>query len=251
MQDLRWRIAIINDLREAQSLHWPHDMLSVLVAIVGLGLLSIPHCALMCGPIAALAAPHASRSWGYHLGRAAGYATLGVAAGIAGSGIASLFAAGWGQALLSWSLAAALALAALRQLPKKRAAAPTPISIGKRTHWVSRLFAATGHRSWVLGYITALLPCGVLWAAVALSVSSASPLQGAVAMVAFAGVTSLPLLGSASLVRRVAHRGPSRVAFFAFALGAVVLIIRPLPMLQSSDEKEAQVACPLHAEVDR
>ncbi|MFW6051691.1 MAG: sulfite exporter TauE/SafE family protein, partial [Myxococcota bacterium] len=89
----------------------------VLAAGAAAGLASVPHCAAMCGPLAAYACARGggrgAPAW-YQLGRTASYGALGALAGGLGHAVTgglSHAAVGW---VLSWAMAAALGLAAWR-----------------------------------------------------------------------------------------------------------------------------------------
>jgi sulfite exporter TauE/SafE len=208
------------------------------------GLSSTPHCAAMCGPLAALACRgadrvSAGRAARYHLGRAAGYAALGSIAGVAGAraiGALSSIAGRWGAAAISWAVAAALLIAALRTWrPPARAVAP-PIRLGaRRPDLRGRLLAILPRGPFALGLATALLPCGALFAALALAAASGGALLGATAMLAFVGSSGLGLLAIGALAGRADRRPWSRRTLaVGLAVGAVVLVARPLPALRAA-----------------
>lgn len=81
----------------------------------------------------------------------------------------------------------------------------------------------------MLGAVTVLFPCGALHAALLLAASTASPLLGAVVMVAFAAASS-PSLALSGLVARAATTldRPTRLGLSsALVVGAVILAVRP------------------------
>ncbi|HTY86474.1 MAG TPA: sulfite exporter TauE/SafE family protein [Candidatus Acidoferrum sp.] len=161
-----------------------------------LGLLGSLHCAAMCGPLMlALPVPPggpvrfvAGRLL-YHLGRIVTYCLLGVVAGSAGK---PLLLAGL-QRWLSMGLGAAILIGFL--LSKKIAAAALVVRL------VTRLKKAMGaqlrQRSFAslatLGLLNGLLPCGLVYVAMAGAVSSGKAVAGAGYMAAF-GLGTLPML---------------------------------------------------------
>ena len=237
------------------------------------GLASAPHCAAMCGPIAAFACGRATptasgfRSWArpvrYQTGRALGYGVLGVAVGGTGGWITGWLEAPVGAAMLSWSLAVGLGLAALRLWRARPGPEPGLVSLGRarrtdlrtpphlhtppRVHTQSRLRTRRGgittvlarlpSEPLVLGTLTALLPCGALASALLLATGSGSMLGGAVTMLAFVTTTSIGLLLAGWLGGRMPRGGASaRVLATGLAVGAVLLVLRPLPALRHAPQ---------------
>ena len=92
-------------------------MWTAVIAGAAAGLASVPHCTAMCGPLAAYAcsgSPGASGQGRYQVGRFISYSALGGIAGAVGGATAVSLPGAWGGALLSWSLALGLGLAAFR-----------------------------------------------------------------------------------------------------------------------------------------
>lgn len=219
-------------------------MWTTVVAGAAAGLASIPHCTAMCGPLAAYACSSeagASGRFRYQLGRMLSYSVLGGAAGAVGGATAVTLPGSWGSALLSWSLAMGLGLAALRlwRRPSQPLVRLRRKNAEARESFASRALGALGrHPLWV-GLGTALLPCGALAAAVLIAASSGSAPLGALSMLAFSTVSGLGLIGAAWVFQRVARRpGPvtSRLLAVVLALGAILFIIRPVHALRHGDE---------------
>lgn len=165
-----------------------------------LGLAGSLHCAAMCGPLMlALPMSRAAR-WEaaaqvmiYQLGRIGTYGALGVLFGLLGKGVAL---AGFQQAL-SILAGGLLLVAAFFAVEWERAALSMP-GIRALTQWVQRRIATILHRhprgaSLAVGMLNGLLPCGLVYAAVAGAISMTSGLGGSVFMVLF-GLGTLPLL---------------------------------------------------------
>jgi hypothetical protein len=210
------------------------------------GLASIPHCAGMCGPVAAYAAGGGTgpkASVGYHAGRLASYAALGLVVGAAGEMVGDALPARWASALLSWSLAAALGLAAWRlwRMGDGRPARPVQLRTrGPRRRSLSeRLLALLPKSPVALGLMTALLPCGALYSALLIAAGSGSAWAGGASMLAFGGVSAIGLavVGAvAAKVRGLIARGTeapllSRVLATTLLVGALILAVRPLSTL--------------------
>ncbi|MGC4094850.1 MAG: sulfite exporter TauE/SafE family protein [Polyangiaceae bacterium] len=187
--------------------------LSRILPIVAASLLGSAHCAGMCGGFV-LAYSGADRDGpgrrghvAYHLGRLLSYATLGALAGALGrainlAGAAAGFATA--AAIVAGSLMMAFGLAALLEtqgvrLPKWRLSGLAAASGRVLARFRAR---STRVRSFVLGACSALLPCGWLYAFAVSAAGTASPLWGAVVMVAFWSGTVPALLGMGMLAAR-------------------------------------------------
>ena len=241
-------------------------MLAVLIAGAAAGILSAPHCALMCGPIAAYSArTTASGTARYHLGRGISYAAAGAFAGLLGQPVVRLL---WDSNLtmaLSWALAMLLAVAAYRAWPRSKAKAQeaealVQLRVGaaqdagkqKKASPVLRLLKHFPARPTLLGAFSVLIPCAALWGGLVIAASSGSAIAGAVAMTTFSLTSGTGLLASSFLSQRLTRR-PShhRILSLVFAAGAVVLVLRPIGMqLQAPAEdgvsEPMPANCPLH-----
>jgi sulfite exporter TauE/SafE len=237
------------------------------------GVASLPHCAGMCGPLAAAACATPRRGVAYQLGRIVGYAALGAGAGGVGGRLLANAPAVWARVALTLSLAAALAVAALRAYRAARAAdgggvrsqaatsarcagrsavRPVPLRTRPRRPSVTaRLLGRLLDAPLALGLATALLPCGALAAGVVVAGGTGSPVRGAAAMLGF-GVAGAPALWAAAwAVARLrsfplAMRGRGlRLAALALAVGALVTAVRLAPQLRALGHG-VSVAAPCH-----
>jgi sulfite exporter TauE/SafE len=170
--------------------------------MLGLGLAGSAHCGLMCGAVFATCAQGGGRGFArtawLHAGRTAGYATLGAAGGAVGQvldrGTAAM-ALPRVAAVLAGIVMIGLALEQLGVLGKL-----TGQSSWRPGEWLAgalRVPGATG--GFAVGAALGLLPCGMLYAAVAASAGSADPWRGAWMMALFAlgGAIPLAALGQA------------------------------------------------------
>ena len=207
-------------------------MIAIVVAGVLAGLASSGHCVLMCGP---LALAHA-RVWAgapgqrgraivlQQLGRIGIYAILGVLAGLTGH---TLVAAGAGR-WLAWAAAAALIIAAVAAALPRRPGG-LALSIGaviarlsrRSAEWVAR-HSVTGPL--VAGLLNGLLPCGLVYAALAVSLGLGAPLEGAAFMTAF-GVATTPVLAAIALTGIVRQRRSAGILRRLQPVGLVVLAL--------------------------
>ena len=161
-------------------------------------LLGSPHCAAMCGPFVAFYtgaadgrppgfAPHVA----YSLGRLIAYLTLGVVAGALGAGVdrigalagvARMAAIVAGALMVVWGVSTILAWRGVRvrwlHAPGAVRASVTAAMTRVR-RWPPLM------RAGATGLATALLPCGWLYAFVAVAGGTGSPVRGALAMAVF------------------------------------------------------------------
>lgn len=219
------------------------------------GLVALPHCTLMCGPLCAYACrdedPGAPAR--YQLGRMGSYVLLGVLAGSIGSGVASISGT-WGGAVLSWSLALALVVAAVGLWRGARARNSDLVTLERKPAPWNPL-RAVPDRALFIGAASALLPCGALAVAVLLSASTGTALGGAAVMLGFSmtsGVGVLVAGAVATRVRRLANPRRRRILAAALVVGAGLLIARPIPALIDSPSEHAPAAhdCPLHSTLE-
>lgn len=161
------------------------------------GLLGSPHCVGMCGGFAVSAGSRgAAVAW--NLGRLTTYVLLGALSGTLGGLHAGPISGVIAAALLIWFSARLAGVTPGLQLHFPRLVA-LGASAARRTGIAGRF---------ALGLITGLLPCGLLWSALAVAVAGGSPVVGATAMAAF-WVGTVPLLaGAAAGLRRLTAASP-------------------------------------------
>jgi uncharacterized protein len=222
---------------------------SGLAAVLVASLVGSLHCAVMCGPLTALhhGAGRAAAWRGvalHQLGRAVGYAILGAGAGAAGKLVDLAGAAltvqraamiGAAGALLVWGLllaGRAFGRPLARGTSRRSAIAPSWFGRGL----VQLKKTPPARRALGLGLLNALLPCGWLWAFVALAAGTGAPLAGAATMLVFWLGTLPALLGAsllaAPLFARLRPRWPMITAALVLSLAATALVLR-VPLLHS------------------
>lgn len=224
--------------------HAPYEMLlaqcgggeGLILTLLVTGLIGgAIHCGGMCGPLvlaqvmagtrAVAAGPGAElrRLAGaallpYHSGRVLTYAALGAVAG----GIAGLLR---DLPLFRWVAVALLALAALLlavQAWPRRAGGGFGDGIAGLGRFVQPLFAApTGARGFLLGMMLGLLPCGMVYAALAAAAAAGDPLLSAAAMLAF-GIGTMPVL---VLIAAIGHAALARWRTVLLRFAPLVLLL--------------------------
>jgi sulfite exporter TauE/SafE len=202
------------------------------------------HCAPMCGGfvlgqvgdrMARIPAAHLCEwhriSGGillpYHLGRLTTYAGLGATMGLGGALLGRVpYVSG---VLLLAGAAVFLSLALRHALPGFG-------SFGRAPSWLTRLIGIAssasrgpaGFNTYVLGLCLGFLPCGLLYAALAVAASAGGAVTGACAMAAF-GLGTMPALIAVGIIGTAAgHRWRqwvSTVAPAAMLLNAILLTV--------------------------
>ena len=191
------------------------------------GLASSLHCAAMCGPLGIAAGSGASRLSAYHGSRAAAYVAVGALLG----GIGSTSGAGFMRTSAHWvALALAIGLVAnVLGLDRLLGALPGSGRVLRAALGTARKWPAAA-RAAVIGAITPVLPCGVLWALYGTALLSGTAASGAGTTAGFAA-GSAPLLLLAQMQAGSLRRwlGPERARWFArvaMLLAAGVLVWR-------------------------
>jgi sulfite exporter TauE/SafE len=211
-------------------------------AIYGLllvsGLLgSLGHCLGMCGPLVLLVSlQHEARGWRglpvhglYHGARLAVYGLLGAIAGEVGSLLRVEDGFGRAAGIGSLVLGAGIVVAGLSYLGWS----PLRRCTGAGAWWSAAMRRARSLGSrWgtvLLGALNGLLPCGLVYASLLVSASTASAWRGALGMVVF-GLGTIPallvvgLVGSAFGAR--ARQAMSRLGGALVVLAGLQLVLR-------------------------
>jgi sulfite exporter TauE/SafE len=200
------------------------------------GIVGSAHCAGMCGPLAlalpVLQAGRAKFVTGrllYNIGRVVTYVLLGAVAGLVGN---RLFMAG-AQQTVSRVLGVVLLVAALTPALLKRFRAGS-ILMGRITTPVQRAIGALLQRSsllalFVLGLVNGLLPCGLVYVALAAAVTTGDITRGVLVMMGF-GIGTVPVMFVIALLGKQIQGGVRKrltMLMPAFtALIAVLIILR-------------------------
>ncbi|NJD10504.1 MAG: sulfite exporter TauE/SafE family protein, partial [Gemmatimonadetes bacterium] len=173
--------------------------METLVAAFVMGLMGSGHCLGMCGGFAAACARPRWSVLLWNAGRLTTYAVLGAIGGLAGGAVPG---PRWLPVVVSLVLLVWFAAALAELVPQPRLALPGLVRAG------TTLARREGPGSrYLFGVATGLLPCGMVYAALALAIAGGAPLLGAAAMVAFGLGTApaLTLLGVG--VQQFAARG--------------------------------------------
>lgn len=204
-------------------------LLSVLIASI----LGSVHCVSMCGGLAACAfnVSTATPRWfnvaWYNLGRLISYVLLGLVAGATGQAIGSVGTLYGIPQIATWIFGAVLIVWGVQRLILGAELFSLPF-LGKAWSRLARvllpLSASAGiAKAFLLGCINGLLPCGWLYAFVAVAAATGSPATGALTMSVFWLGNAPAVAGSALLggwVQRVGGKtAPRLTALFLIAAG--------------------------------
>lgn len=224
-----------------------------LITPLTIGLIGSFHCIGMCGPIV-VALPlkkHnlASKIAGtllYNSGRVITYSILGILFGLLGRGIHMAGFQQWTSILLG----VAMIISVLFPFFFREKISLGNLFSGFAARLILRLKKLFTDRSYssllMIGILNGLLPCGLVYVAIAGAINSGTVLSGALFMMLF-GIGTIPLLLIATLAsdaigQRLRSRMQRVVPYFVFFLG-VLFILRGLslgiPYISPTSEKLA------------
>lgn len=187
------------------------------------GLASLPHCFVMCGPVASCAGAGGPRALGAHqAGRLLAYVAIGAVAGALGAELVWLAA----DPVVPWIGALAVGgtlLLASHRVARREQGALVPLR-------VKRAKPSHGWMPFGLGLLTVTFPCASSLGALVLAAASRDALAGAATMAAFAVASAPALIGGAWLAPKLARFGRRGRWVFAgvLAFGALIALLRPL-----------------------
>jgi hypothetical protein len=204
------------------------------------------HCLGMCGGILASLGTHQQRGLrgvlvllSAHCGRVFGYSIAGAIAGLAGSGIAAGLFGPHGSNILRYVAAALIAAIGLQLLLGRPLLGR--LERGGAAFWLRiapllrpLLPPRTAARAFCAGALWGWLPCGLVYAQLAVAAASGSVLQGAVVMAVFGLGTLLSLSALSALLHTAGlARLPNR------ASGALLVLFAAwtaLPLMLGSSQ---------------
>jgi sulfite exporter TauE/SafE len=208
---------------------------------------SLTHCVGMCGPfvLSQVVADSGGRTghygeWQrlagaalapYHLGRLTTYTLLGAVVGA----VTALSIATTGFVWLSAIMLTIAAILMILQALGLALGAASPLSAFVTRVAAPLLSSRTGTARYALGTMLGLLPCGLLYGALAAAAGTGSPYEGALAMVAF-GLGTVPALIVIGWLGLIARRRLSGVAHW---LAMPLLIANALLMLALAAQRLA------------
>jgi sulfite exporter TauE/SafE len=212
----------------------------VYISALTLGLLGSFHCVGMCGPIA-LAIPLKTDSWLarifggvlYNLGRAITYAVMGAVFGLLGRGLVMSGFQQW----VSIVMGAIMILSVITpSIYKNRFNADKGVFsfVGKLKMSLGKLFAQRSYGSLLMiGLLNGLLPCGLVYFAIAGAIATGSSASGSLFMFIF-GLGTLPMLLAISLLGNMItlelRKKITKLIPYAIVFIGVLFILRGLSL---------------------
>jgi sulfite exporter TauE/SafE len=209
------------------------------IALLITGLVGSLHCVGMCGGFALAVDRPGRPSWRrvasqavFHAGKGCTYLVLGGLAGLAGAALVQAPGFRAAQAALGILAGALMVLAGLQLLGVLKDLPLGPL-FGPRSPYQRAVRATMNLRGnlapFVLGALTGVIPCPLVYAFLAHAVSTGSVLEamGTMAILALASAPALALVAATGAVC-APHR---RVAFVRFA-GALVVVLGAVTLLR-------------------
>lgn len=216
-------------------------MFEALVSGATLGVLSLPHCVAMCGPLAAYACTNAADrapALRYQLGRTLAYAFLGAVCGRLGQVMTTAGGGPWPRLVFSLLAAAACVLTARKLWRREKT--PAPLVQLRNSRSVSPfavLAKIVPAEPAVLALLTGFLPCGALATALVAASATSSAAAGTLLMLGFVTASAPALLGMSVLTRAwpaTSFARLQRPLAVAFAVCALLFVARPLAAMSTA-----------------
>ncbi len=207
------------------------------------GLLSLSHCAVMCGPLMLVF----REDWlAYQVGRVAGYTGVGALLGLAGYSLdqgghlISIQNAGmWIAGILMILYGLMYIIPANETGRRKGTASWFQGLLQKPAVLISRLRKRSGLPAFIsvflAGILSALLPCGVLYPVWALAAGSGSPVFGAAVGASFVAGTIPGLLAFQWFVKRAGNRISVFQMQWIRRIAMVILVATGISMIYYRD----------------
>lgn len=234
-------------------------MIALITTAIILGALGSAHCIGMCGPIA-LSLPvvtenHYSKFLGallYNAGRVLTYACIGLLFGLAGKSF-SLFGF---QQVLSVSMGVIIILFLIFPPKKNLLTQNKHIAsfFADIRNKIGILFTKRNYSSlFMIGLLNGLLPCGLVYLAIAGAVATSDPLKSSVFMASF-GLGTLPLMWAiaffGSFINLHTRKILNKAYPYMMGIMACLLIIRGLglniPYISPAHSNETSTVIECH-----
>jgi sulfite exporter TauE/SafE len=173
--------------------------MEIVYTALGLGLLTGFHCIGMCGPIA-IALPLNKRTWGtrifsalwYNIGRTITYAGLGVVFGILGAGFSLAGFQKWISIIMGIFMIASVLFPKINHILYRGTGDSKFMNSIKKQ--LAKYFQQASYKSlFITGLLNGLLPCGMVYMALAGAIGVGS-LQSAVLFMILFGLGTIPMM---------------------------------------------------------
>ena len=209
--------------------------MEILYTALGLGLLTGFHCVGMCGPIA-LVLPLNNRNWGtrifsallYNLGRTVTYSAMGAVFGIIGAGFSLAGFQRWISIVMGVFMIGTIIFPKINQLLYKGTGDSKIMNTIKKQ--LAKYFQQASYKSlFITGLLNGLLPCGMVYLAIAGAIAVGS-LQGSIMFMALFGIGTIPMMFLLSMLGNFASLKLKRI--INKAIPFVVIVVGVLFILR-------------------
>lgn len=197
------------------------------------GLAGSLHCVGMCGAFATSCSQSKEHLFSYHLGKMTSYALLGGAVGLIGSSFTYLTDDPYMKVIPSILMGLFFIFIGIKSLKRKRVSIPLPQKIQRKAQGLmveSYSMRQGTPRSFSLGFLSALLPCGLLYGVLFSFAVLQNPFSGAIGMLSF-GLGTIPALTIAptlltKIIKPLKEEWPKLTSLGLISLGFVTITYR-------------------------
>lgn len=211
-------------------------MQELYIAALLTGLVGSLHCIGMCGPIA-IALPLGVKSWGhrltgsitYNIGRTITYAILGGIFGLLGKGIEVAGLQQWASIIIGAIMILSVLFPVLFRNKAKFERIITGYS-GRLIGQFRKLFSTSSLQSlFLIGLLNGLLPCGLVYVAIAGAINTNEVSNGIIYMIIF-GAGTIPVMAAIPLMGNLI--GTSVRKKFKWVVSTFIIILGILFILR-------------------
>lgn len=194
------------------------------------GLAGSLHCVGMCGGLVASCCAQRGDIWRYQIGRLLGYLSIGAVAGFMGGLVTLEDVHPWFSVVPALLVGGLFVFWGVQALRGKKAQLPMPRFLGRfyQVLWqrVNRKFSQLT-RAFFTGFISILLPCGLLYGVIAATVATQAPLTAMLGMLFFWLGTLPAMLAAPGVVQRILKplraRSPKGYAVGLMVIGVLTI----------------------------
>ena len=198
-----------------------------------IGITGSLHCVAMCGALSTSCTTSNSHQYSYHGGRITSYGVLGLICGMLGLTFQSFFNNPYVKNIPSFFLSILFIYWGHRLLKGKK---PSILLPKKMSSILQKNFAHAYRlekgirRAFSIGFLSAFLPCGLLYGVLMSLTIFQSPIIGLVGMVFFALGTIPALFASPILIKKILRplheRSPKLTSLSLISLGLITIFYR-------------------------
>ncbi len=193
------------------------------------------HCVGMCGGLVTATCDRSADIARYQVGRLLGYLSLGAVAGFAGGFLSFESAPTWLKLLPSFLVGGMFIFWGIKSYRGQKAELPLPKFLHRSYQY---LWRRVYRKALLTGFISILLPCGLLYGVIAATIALQSPWTAMLGMFAFWLGTLPAMVAAPGLVKRILrplgqHR-PKAYALVLMTVGVFTIGVRAANQLEMS-----------------